>query len=321
MHNVMKCTRCKEPAGIKLDSHNAKFCPDCFEIFFQRAVITAMKNFGLGTDVPLMVAISGGKDSLACWDVLNRLGYETLGIHIDLGIPEFSEASIAAGQRFADEYGLPFKVVSMEEKFGWPLPVLDRRIRKNTCSVCGTIKRSLINQLTVETGYKHIATGHHLDDESARLMGNLIRNHTQYLEKYQPHLPSAHPMQAARLKPLYRCDQIEILYYNEIRGIKPVEGMGCPFNKGATSHYYQKAMTWLEKKMPGTKRDMVFSYLKNHPPQKEEAQGSCKRCGQPSFVEHCGACRLADQLEEQDKRDRERAREREMEREVEAAGE
>lgn len=301
MHNVMKCTRCKEPAGIKLDSHNAKFCPDCFDIFFQRAVTTAMKKFGLGVDVPLMVAVSGGKDSLACWDVLQRLGYDTLGIHIDLGIPEFSEQSIAAARSFADERGLEFRVASMEEVFGWPLPVLDKRIRKNTCSVCGTLKRSLINQLAVETGYRHLATGHHLDDESARLLGNMIRHHQQYLEKFQPHLPSIHPMQAARLKPLYRLDQTEIRYYCQIRDIHPVEGEGCPFNKGATSHYFQKAMGWLEKKMPGTKRDFLFTYLKNNPPQPEEAFGSCRRCGQPTYVDLCGACRLADQLEQQEK--------------------
>ncbi len=293
----MKCTRCRGAAEIRLPSHNAKFCPDCFDLFFKSAVAKAMKTFGLGTDTKIMVAVSGGKDSLTCWDVLSRLGYETLGVHVDLGIPEFSEASIAAAQTFADERGLRLKIVPMVELFGYSLPQIHNKTNKDTCAACGVLKRSFLNRLVVEEDIGYVATGHHLDDESGRLLGNIIRNHQRYLEKFYPYLPSSHPAQAARLKPLYRLDQREIRYYVKMRDIKPVEGEGCPFNKGATSHYYQQAMAFLEDKMPGTKRDFLFTYLKRHKPAVEDEFGSCVRCGQPTYVELCGACRLKDQIE------------------------
>ena len=34
----------------------------------------------------ILVAVSGGKDSLALWDVLRRQGYQADGLYIDLGI-------------------------------------------------------------------------------------------------------------------------------------------------------------------------------------------------------------------------------------------
>lgn len=34
----------------------------------------------------ILVAVSGGKDSLALWDVLRRLGYNADGLFINLGI-------------------------------------------------------------------------------------------------------------------------------------------------------------------------------------------------------------------------------------------
>ena len=34
----------------------------------------------------VLVAVSGGKDSLALWDVLVELGFRTTGLHLSLGI-------------------------------------------------------------------------------------------------------------------------------------------------------------------------------------------------------------------------------------------
>ena len=62
----------------------------CFEKFFLNGVAKGLKMVGFPPDTPLVVAVSGGKDSLAVWDALARLGYQTLGLHLDLGLGEFS---------------------------------------------------------------------------------------------------------------------------------------------------------------------------------------------------------------------------------------
>jgi len=292
----MKCTRCKEPAEIRLPSHNAKFCDACFEKFFQAGVERGLKMVGFPRETPVAVAVSGGKDSLALWDVLSRLGVRVLGIHLDLGLGDFSAASRQAVEGLASERGLEFRIFSLKEAFGHEIPEVARATRLETCSVCGTLKRSVLNRLAVDLGYPALATGHHLDDEAGRLAGNLIRHKTQYLDKFYPYLPSVHPNQAARIKPLFRLDQDEIRAYCRIRGIRPAEGEGCPFSKGATSHYFQEAMAFLEGRMPGTKRDFLFTFLKGRRPPTEATFQTCSSCGQPTYGQLCGVCRLKARL-------------------------
>src|SRR5207247_150843 len=78
------------------------------------------------------------------------------------------------------------------------------RVRRPTGSVCGTLKRYHFNRAAVMKGYNVLATGHNLDDEAARLLGNVLHWQEQYLEKQGPTLPDSVEGFAKKVKPLYR---------------------------------------------------------------------------------------------------------------------
>ena len=83
----MKCRRCHARAVVSLPSHNTAFCPDCFLDFFSKQVDRGIREQGLMTkDDRVLVALSGGKDSLALMLELGRQGYNVTAMHIDLGI-------------------------------------------------------------------------------------------------------------------------------------------------------------------------------------------------------------------------------------------
>ena len=63
----------------------------------------------------MLVAVSGGKDSLALWDVLIDEGYRTTGLYLDLGIFDYSVESRAKCEAFAATRDVPLLVVA-----GWP---------------------------------------------------------------------------------------------------------------------------------------------------------------------------------------------------------
>jgi uncharacterized protein (TIGR00269 family) len=181
---------------------------------------------------------------------------------------------------------------------GYSLPEIRRRTRRKICSVCGTLKRQLLNRLTLAAGSSVLCVGHNLDDEAGRLLGNLVRHRTQYLDKQQPFLPSTHPRLPAKGKPLYRLDAAEIRTYCQLTGIYPVSA-DCPLARGATSHAFQDALRFLEQQMPGTKRDFLFTFLRNHPaPAAPSSFGTCRTCGEPTYQELCGVCHLLSQLEQ-----------------------
>lgn len=256
----------------------------------------ALRKFKFSAEIPLLVAVSGGKDSLAVWDVLHELGRETKGLHVNLGIEGFSEASVESVRRFAEKRDLSFVEYSLKECFGYTVPEIQRRTRRKICSVCGTLKRQLLNRFAVREGFQALVVGHNLDDEAGRLLGNMTRHRYQYLDKQSPFLPSTHPRLPAKLKPLYRLEAKEILTYCELKNILPVDGK-CPLSRGATSHIFKEALDFLESKMPGTKRDFLFTYLDRKKPLVHASTfGSCKQCGEPAYSDLCSVCNLKNQL-------------------------
>lgn len=292
-----KCTRCRSRGTIRLPQHHSIFCSQCFLSFFRTAVMRAIKTFGLAADTPVLVAVSGGKDSLALWDVLHALGYATKGLHLDLGIDGFSEASIEAIRSFARERSLPWASYSLKETFGYDLYEVRRATRRKMCSICGLIKRQLLNRLTIREGFGTLAVGHNLDDEAGRLLGNMVRHRNQYLKKQSPFLPSTHPRLPAKLKPLYRLEASEILTYCSLKGIRYV-AFRCPLSRKATSHFFKEALDLLESRMPATKRDFLFTYLdRNHARQEQQPFLTCTRCGEPAYAEICSVCNLLAKVE------------------------
>ena len=106
----MKCKICKAEAVVALRSHNAAFCPDCYKDFFARQVERGIEGQKLFTrDERVLVALSGGKDSLALMLELSRQGYNVTGLHIDLDIPVSSAAARGVVERFCAKHGLPFR--------------------------------------------------------------------------------------------------------------------------------------------------------------------------------------------------------------------
>ncbi len=293
-----KCTRCRATATIRMLGHHANFCTGCFIVFFERAVSRAMDLFRLPASVPIMVAVSGGKDSLALWNVLNDLGYTVRGIHIDLGIDGFSKSSLDAVKSFAAQRELPLAIHPLKDVFGYTLPQIRHKTRRKICGVCGFLKRQLLNRLTIQEGFRALATGHNLDDEAGRLLGNIVRNRSQYFGKQYPLLPSNHQRIPTKLKPLYRVDAREISIYCQVKGITPI-GESCPLSRGATSHMFKEALNLLESKMPGTKRDFLFSYVdRRHPPEADSDFAVCRGCGEPTYEDVCSVCNLLKKLDD-----------------------
>ena len=191
-HNTMKCSKCGAVAVINMRHHRLALCEDCYLEWVPQRVQHTIQRFGMfqGNE-RVLVAVSGGKDSLALWDILTRLGYETVGLYVDLGIAEadYSHASLQKIEQFARRNGgLPYQVVDVKAGHGCSVPEIAqlRRRTGKTCSICGLVKRHEMNRLAHEGGFAAIATGHNLDDEAAVLMQNTLHWQTGYLGRQAP---------------------------------------------------------------------------------------------------------------------------------------
>src|SRR6185437_9752956 len=112
MIGTMICTKCKTKAVLKLPRHNAAFCKDCFNSFVQDQVLKAIRTQEMFTkNDRLLVAVSGGKDSLALWAILLKLGYNTDALYVNLGIGGYSESSQEKVVHFSETVAVGYGAV------------------------------------------------------------------------------------------------------------------------------------------------------------------------------------------------------------------
>lgn len=253
----------------------------------------------------ILVAVSGGKDSLSLWDVLLRLGYQADGLYIDVGIDtgeRYSTRSCEYIERFAaDRPGTKLHIADLKAEYGETLQEVARHTRRahgKPCALCGLIKRHAMNRVTLDEGYTVLATGHNLDDEATVLFGNVLHWQTGYLARQAPVLPADASGLARKVKPLCRRYERETAAYAIITGIDYMIDE-CPFATHASSLRYKDLLNRLETDSPGALLHFYGKFLKQREEGLFEAQAQavelhkCSRCGQPtSAPDLCAFCRL-----------------------------
>ena len=294
MTQYMKCTRCKQPAQYKFPFHNLKLCRDCLEPFLLKHVAKTIERYRMiRPGERIMLGVSGGKDSLAAWRLLTELGHDVRAVHFDLNFGEFSRRSVTACRTMAQRFGYALEIVDLPRRLGMEIQELAWANKRGCCAVCGTVKRYYFNIMSHEAGYDCVATGHNINDEAARLLGNTIQNQVRHLRRHWPLIPASSDGYFKRkIKPLFFVSEDEVRAYADLHDL-PVLHETCPQSKGATSAYYKEAMDLMEKNMPGIRRGFMARFLKEREePEAQLIPGHCKECGYPSLVEHCNYCVL-----------------------------
>jgi uncharacterized protein (TIGR00269 family) len=295
----VKCTVCREPALIDLRRHNAAFCGEHHSRFCRDQVQRAIDDFDMfAPDARVLVAVSGGKDSLALWHLLKALGYDAHGLYLGLGIGEYSDASRDHVLAFTDAHDVPLVEIDLLDTFGYDIPTGAQASRRTPCSACGLSKRHLFDSAALDGGFDVLATGHNLDDEAAVLFGNVLHWQTEYLARQQPVLPAGAGF-PRKVKPLVRLSEREMAAYCIINGID-YQVDECPMSAGNRHLAYKEALNGIESRSPGSKADFYFGFLRSAADVFQTAtdDGSepvpCETCGAPCSGGRCAFCRLVE---------------------------
>jgi tRNA-5-methyluridine54 2-sulfurtransferase len=294
----MKCRACRQPAVVEIRRHNAGFCQACFLRHCRQQVARTIEAYDMiRPGERVLVAVSGGKDSLALWDLLLDAGVDADGLYLGLGIGEYSGASGRYARDFAAGREARLIEVDLPTQFGFDIPTGATAARRAPCSACGLSKRHLFNQAALDGGYDVIATGHNLDDEAAVLFGNVLRWDLAYLGRQYPVLPESHGF-ARKVKPLVRLGEREMAAYCVLRGIDYIVEE-CPMAVGNRHLGYKAALNDIEATSPGSKAAFYSGFLEKVAPlvqsvAEDERAGlhPCPGCGSPTVSEICAFCRL-----------------------------
>ena len=245
----------------------------------------------------VLVAVSGGKDSLGLWQLLRELGYDADGLYVGLGIGEYSDQSGDYARAFAELHGWPLLEVDLRTVYGFDVPAGSKAIRRAPCSACGMSKRHVFNDAARTNGYDVLATGHNLDDEAAVLLGNVLRWDAGYLGRQQPVLPEA-PGFVRKVKPLVRLGERELAAYCVLTNIDYIVEE-CPMAAGNRHLGYKELLNGIEDRSPGTKAAFLFGFIERgherfaaDAVEEREDLHPCPECGAPTPADVCAFCRL-----------------------------
>lgn len=308
----MKCRKCERKAVVNMRQHKLALCAEHYTDWIPDQTQRFIEKYAMfGRQDRILVAVSGGKDSLALWDVLTKLGYDADGLYIGLGIDGgigYSDQSKKFCEDFAAARGLNLQVFDVAGRLGAPIPLAAdsvRRGRGRPCSVCGMSRRHIMNAAAVDGGYDVLATGHNLDDEAATLFGNTLHWSLEHLARQGPVLEARSGL-VRKVKPFCRFYERETAAYALLRSIDYVYDE-CPHAVGAKSIYYKQTLNRMEDERPGTKLHFYLSYLaaKGQGAFAESADPGaehlhpCPTCGQPTTApSQCAFCRTWDQVRE-----------------------
>lgn len=303
----MKCRKCGHKAMYNMRQHRLALCRQHYLDWIPEQTSRFIKKYGMfQKEDRVLVAVSGGKDSLALWDILMRLEYQADGLYIDLGIDGgfgYSRESRRRSQEFADIHGLRLHIISVAEGYGENITEMSarsRRGREKPCRVCGMTKRHIMNRLAREKGYDVLVTGHNLDDEAATLFSNTLNWQSGYLVRQSPVLEASEGGLVRKAKPLCRFYERDMAAYVFMRGINYVYEE-CPHAAGAKSIYYKELLNQMEEKHPSTKLVFYTAFLQAKEeglfaPQADRDAArlqTCPTCGQPTTVPgECAFCRM-----------------------------
>ena len=296
----MACKRCAEqPVYITLN--HERLCQSCFIKYFEKKVyktITKHKMISYGEKIG--VGLSGGKDSVTCLYLLQKFfeskGNEIVAIAVDEGIHGYRDQTLEDAKHFCKEHAIPLEITSYKKEFGFTLDEYLKKHSVNACSVCGVLRRYVLNKAARRLKVNKLATGHNLDDEAQSIFMNQVKGNLALSAKLGPITGVLiHDKFIPRIKPLYFMTEKETTIYSKVKGFR-VTYHECPNFGDNFREAAGKMLNEMELKFPGAKQGIINSFLEVLPDLRKHFQdkkiGSCRECGEPAAKDICRVCEM-----------------------------
>lgn len=299
------CQVCSAKRAILKRPKTAKAsCKECFFKSFEDEVhhtIVSSKLFQRGDKVA--IGASGGKDSTVLAYVMKTLnerhdyGLDLFLLSIDEGITGYRDDSLETVKRNKEQYGLPLKVVSYKELYGWTMDAIVQKIGlKSNCTFCGVFRRQALDRGAMMLGVDKIVTGHNADDIAETVLMNILRGDIARLKRCTA-ITTGSEGAIPRSKPFKYTYEKEIVMYAYFRKLDYFS-TECIYSPNAYRGHARAYLKDLESVRPSVIIDIIYSgdSLSVKDEVRMPVQGKCTRCGYISSQELCKACLLLEGL-------------------------
>jgi tRNA-5-methyluridine54 2-sulfurtransferase len=256
-----------------------------------------LKKIKLNKKERILVALSGGKDSTVTAYLLKKFGYKIEGFYIDLKIGKYSEECRKAVEKLCDDLNIKLHVYDIKKEMGSGMCYLRTAIQSQggkgklkNCSICGVIKKWIMNKEARKLKVDKIATGHNLDDEAQTVLMNLFKGSLALSANSGAITRNINDKKfISRIKPLFYVPEEEVREYSKKMKL-PVVYDKCPCAIDSYRIQVRKFMNTLTDKQ---KLNIIrnFESIQNKFKNKNTIK-YCENCGEPSRNNICKKCEL-----------------------------
>jgi uncharacterized protein (TIGR00269 family) len=253
----------------------------------------------------IAVACSGGKDSTVALYIIKKLGYNVEAITIDLEIGNYSKENLKNIKEFCTKHKIILHEFKFRDRFGYSKCTIERMLRSkgitlNSCTICGILRRHMLNRCARDLKFDVIVTGHNMDDEAQAILMNFFRNTLNLQSRLGPISGrTKNDMFVSRVKPLYFCLESDIKKYSQEHDFSVVYSK-CPCVKDSFRNKIREILNNLHN--PSLiKKNIVHNFILMLPRvrkiyEKNTIIERCDICGEPSANKVCTTCNLLNTL-------------------------
>ncbi|KAJ6918905.1 hypothetical protein NC651_012998 [Populus alba x Populus x berolinensis] len=222
------CYLCNQRrAALKRPKTLEQICRECFyEVFEEEIHQVIVKNQLFKSGERIAIGASGGKDSTVLAYVLSELnrrhnyGLDLFLLSVDEGITGYRDDSLETVKRNEIQYGLPLKIVSYKDLYGWTMDEIVKMIGlKNNCTFCGVFRRQALDRGAALLKVDKLVTGHNADDIAETVLLNILRGDIARLSRCTS-ITTGEDGPIPRCKPFKYTYEKEIVIYPHGYGVK-----------------------------------------------------------------------------------------------------
>ncbi|MFP4473081.1 MAG: ATP-binding protein [Candidatus Omnitrophota bacterium] len=200
----------------------------------------------------VIVAVSGGKDSLALLEMLryrqcfSPVRYELVVVFVDMDVPNFPREDL---RTYLQEIGVPyfFEQADIVQDGTWD---------DVECYHCSQLRRKRLFQAAEREGCSKIALGHHMDDIAETILLNMC---------FRGDIAAMCPRQdlfsgrLSLIRPLAYIQEREIMTLSEQGWFPILPDHACPNDQQSQRVVLKEIIQRLEKENPVVKKNIIGS--------------------------------------------------------------
>jgi len=203
----------------------------------------------------ILVAISGGKDSMLLWQMMKYfqrvapVKFAIKPVFVDVGIPKFPVDEL---REFFKREGFPCRIAIAKELKVKSWDDID-------CYVCSRNRRKIIFETAAKLQFNKVAMGHNLDDIAETILINLF---------YRGEIGAMRPSQKlfdgrfTIIRPLAYTRARDIAALVKSGEVRTFRGNKCPNDRDSQRMYIRRLLAGVEKINPAAQQN-ILNALRN----------------------------------------------------------